>query len=290
MNMNKERLITIIQEIFRTLERNHFGTLGRPENPIWDRPLVGIAAGDDPYFTFLKEHIGQFHWTPLELFQLKYGNTEGRSGERFPKDKDLRVISMVFPQVKETREAQRNATTCPSKEWIVSRGEWEPLIADFSQRLVDALEKEGIRAVSTDLQPEFSWETSPNFGKASTWSHRHGAFAAGLGTFGLSEGLITEKGKALRITTMVVEAPLEITPRPYIKHNEWCLYFQDGSCGACIGRCPIDAITKEGHDKQACGAYEDELQALQQEGIDTSNYIFGCGLCQVAVPCESQKP
>ncbi len=285
--MEKEKLMTIISQVFNTLDGNHFGALGMPEIPIWDAPLVGIAAGDDPYFDFLKKHIGQFHWTPLEMFQLKYGKVKG---ERKAHPKDLRVVSMVFPQVKQTREAQRKATTCPSREWIVSRGEWEPLIGKFSRRLVEALEEDGIRAVSTDLQPEFSWEISPNLGKASTWSHRHGAFAAGLGTFGLSEGLITERGKALRITTMVVEAPLEVTPRPYIKHNEWCLYFQDGSCGACIKRCPIHAITKDGHDKQACGAYEDELQELQQEDIDTSNYIFGCGLCQVAIPCENQKP
>jgi hypothetical protein len=33
---------------------------------------------------------------------------------------------------------------------------------------------------------------------ASSWSERHAAHAAGLGTFGLCDGLITAKGKAMQ--------------------------------------------------------------------------------------------
>ena len=34
----------------------------------WDEPLVGFSRGDDPIFEQYKEHIGPFHWTPLEAF------------------------------------------------------------------------------------------------------------------------------------------------------------------------------------------------------------------------------
>ena len=81
---------------------------------------------------------------------------------------------------------------------------------EFSGKLVAELEAQSYRCVSVDLQPEFSRETSPDLGIASKWSHRHAAFAAGLGTFGLSDGFISEKGKAIRITSMVIEADLEL--------------------------------------------------------------------------------
>ncbi|HZK86794.1 MAG TPA: 4Fe-4S double cluster binding domain-containing protein, partial [Syntrophomonas sp.] len=253
--------------------------------PMWDAPLIGVAAGDDKYFDFLKEHIGEFHWSPIDAFKLKYGTAPGAAPA------NLRVVSMAFPQTMETKKTQMVETRCPSKNWIVSRGEWEPLLKTFSGRLVSALETKGIRAVSIDLQPEFSVIKTGPLGLASTWSHRHYAYAAGLGTFGLSDGLITEKGKAVRFTSLIIEAPVEITERPYTGPYDWCLFYKNGSCGKCINRCPVQAISFEGHDKNSCLAYEDYFaEHYWPEGLDKKDYILGCGLCQVGIPCQDKRP
>ena len=46
-------------------------SLGMPEEePAFDAPLVGFAAGDDPLFEELKQHVGPSHWTPGEAFAL----------------------------------------------------------------------------------------------------------------------------------------------------------------------------------------------------------------------------
>lgn len=284
--MEKDELNSLVTEIFRGLEDNHFGVLGRPDLPMWEEPLMGVAAGDDDYFQFLKSHIGEFHWSPLEAFELKYGKDEVLSPS------DLRVVSLAFSQTEETKKSQMKETVCPSRNWIVSRGEWEPLMQTFSGRLVDALTSSGIRAVSIDLQPEFHVVKTGPLGIASTWSHRHYAYAAGLGTFGLSDGLITEKGKAVRFTSLIIEAPLEVTQREYSSPYEWCLYFQDGSCGLCVNRCPVQTISREnGHDKDACLDYEDYFaEHYWPEGLDRKNYILGCGLCQVGIPCQDKRP
>ena len=283
MKIQNNQMEKIIYEVYDALEKNNFSTLGRPDHVMWERPLIGIAPGDDPYYDFLKEHIGSFHWSPLEAFQLKYP-------EAVSKDK-LRVVSMVFPQSMEAKESQKKERKCPSREWIVSRGEWEPLMQEFSGKLVKRLEEMGIRSVSIDLQPEFSTVKSEKLGIASKWSHRHMAYAAGLGTFGLSEGLITEKGKAIRITSLIVEAELTPTVRAYDDPYEWCLFFRDGSCGVCMKRCPIDAITTEGHDKEACLAYEDYFaEHYWPADIERGDYILGCGLCQVGIPCQDGRP
>lgn len=285
--MNNKELQYIINSIYESWEGNNFKTLGEPDQPIWEKPSIGIAAGDDKYFSFLKKHIGEFYWSPLEFFNLKYGQS---SAENQAKLENLRVISLVFPQTEATKKAQMKEKRFPSRNWVVSRGEWEPIIKDFSGRLIKELEALGLRAVSLDLQPEFHREDSKELGIASTWSHRHTAHAAGLGTFSLSDGLITERGMAVRLTSLIIEAPLEITERPYTEHNEWCLYYKDGSCGACIKRCPVGAISKSGHNKAICSDYEDVMKENLPADIDTSNYILGCGLCQVAVPCQGKRP
>lgn len=281
--MNNAKLTALINHTFENLEGNNFSVLGRPEKNMWEKPLIGIVHGADPYYDFLKTHIGSFHWSVSEAFALKYK-------DEIRKD-NLRVISLVFPQTEETKSAQRKAVNCPSIPWIVTRGEWENLMKEFSGKLVQALEERNIRAVAIDLQPEFKREHSQGLGIASRWSHRHTAFAAGLGTFGLSDGLITEKGKAVRLTSIIVECPLEPTPKTYIHHYEWCLYHKNGSCGACIPRCPASAITYDGHNKEKCSAYEAVcIKNYWPDEIEKGDYIFGCGLCQAAVPCQNKRP
>lgn len=280
--MDNNEINQIINDVYDSLEKNNFLTLNRPEAPMWERPVIGVAVGDDPYYDFLKEHIGPFHWSPAEAFQLKYPGPV--SGEK------LRVVSMVFPQAMETKQAQSKEKKCPAREWIVSRGEWEPLMKEFSGKLVGKLEAAGIRSVSIDLLAEFSTARSEKLGIASKWSHRHSAYLAGLGTFGLSEGFISEKGKAVRITSLIIEAPLTPTERPYSSHHEWCQYFRDGSCGVCMKRCPVNAITPEGHDKDACEAYEEIFaEKYWPDDIERGDYILGCGLCQAGTPCQNKR-
>jgi ferredoxin len=185
------------------------------------------------------------------------------------------VISIGFPQTQATKDEQKKAVSMPCFRWLYTRGEWEKMILKITEEIVAKLEADGIKAVSLDSIREFSRHTSKNFGIASNWSHRHTAFIAGLGTFGLSDGLITEKGKAMRFTTIIVKQQLEPTKRGYSDYHEYCKFFRDGSCGACIARCPVNAITKEGHDKDLCSAY---LQRIKNEiGPDfvrNSDYIF----------------
>jgi len=158
INIQNSDIEHVIYNAFDSLTKNNFLTLGRPDSAMWDKPIIGVAAGDDPYYDFLKEHIGQFHWNPEEVFQLKYTGLVAKE--------NLRVISIVFPQAMETKQAQSKETKCPSKEWIVSRGEWEPLMKEFSGKIVDRLTDMGIRSVSIDLQPEFSTAISENYGIA----------------------------------------------------------------------------------------------------------------------------
>ena len=283
MMMRNNDINNLIYDVFDSLESNNFAVLDKPNEPMYEEPLIGVAAGDDPYFNFLKEHIGEFHWTPAEAFEKKYNDV--------PNPAKLKVISLIFPQTEETKAEQSKQRSFPCDNWIISRGEWEGMMREFGVKVEAALEKKGIRCVSIDLIEEFTRCESIKLGIASTWSHRHAAFVAGMGTFGLSDGFISEKGKATRMTSLIVEADLDVNDRGDIGHYDWCLYFKSGICGACIRRCPIRAITEKGHDKDACLEYEDiSIEKYWPEHIERGDYIFGCGLCQTKVPCMSKKP
>jgi epoxyqueuosine reductase QueG len=160
----------------------------------------------------------------------------------------------------------------------------------LAKHVVATLQEIGFRAVAPSLlSPSFKWMRSESYAIASTWSERHAAYASGLGTFGLCDGLITSKGKAMRCGSVVVNIKIPATKRPYDEHHAYCPFFSKQTCGSCIERCPVGAITSAGHDKVKCKSY---LRTVIRDYV-TSHFGFdgyGCGLCQTGVPCESKIP
>lgn len=279
----KKFISDTVSEVFNNMKSNNLEVIGEPDIAIWEEPLIGYASGDDEYFEFLKEHIGDFHWLPSEAFSLKYSDC--------PSPSDLTVISLAFPHSEEILTAQSRQSKFPDKRWAAARGTWEKFVKEFASSFEEILDAKGTRAVSIDLRPELRRETSERLGICATWSHRHAAFAAGLGTFGLSDGFITEKGKAVRFMTFIVDADIDPTSREGRGHYDWCLYFKSGICGACIRRCPKRAVSEKGHDKIKCYEYTKVCHDTLSETIDTSEMIeVGCGLCQTKVPCMNKRP
>jgi epoxyqueuosine reductase len=263
-----------IVEALHDLQRTEHGSA----TEWFDAPLVGVAGGADPLFADYKRHVGPAHWTPLEAF------THGFPGVAAAPD-ELAVISWVLPHADATRRANRAQAVLPAERWAQGKATGEALNNALRARVVELLASTGVDAVAPVLLP--AWRQPGPV--TSVWSERHAAYAAGLGTFGLCDGLITPLGKAMRCGSVVARMALPPTPRPYRDHHAYCLAFSDGSCRACAARCPVGAITDEGHDKLACSAY---LAKVEREflrprfGISTTS----CGLCQTGVPCESRIP
>jgi epoxyqueuosine reductase len=248
----------------------------------WDAPLVGYARGDDPLFAQLKEDLGPFYWTPLEALRLAFPQRELRASE-------LAVICWVLPQTAATRAEQRLEKELPAERWARSRDYGERFNCALRLHLAATLSAAGFPAVAPERLPQFAYRQSERFGLASNWSERHTAHFCGLGTFGLSDGLITRLGKSVRLGSVVACLDLPATPRPYKGHQEWCLYYRRGTCGACMRRCPVAAIDFTGHDKERCRSYIREVTApyaQRQFGIEATP----CGLCQVGIPCEARAP
>jgi epoxyqueuosine reductase QueG len=250
-------------------------------DPAWDDALVGFASGADPIWQQYKEYVGPFHWTPWEVFtQHCPGQPAGAA--------ELTVVSWVLPQREAVRKANRRAKKYPAEEWARIRVYGEEFNAALRRHVADRLRQAGHSAVAPMLVPNWTVVKSERFSYASSWSERHAAHAAGLGTFGLCDGLITARGKAMRVGSVVAKMSLEPTPRPYSDHRAYCLFFADGTCGKCIDRCPARAITKHGHDKEKCRRH---LVRSREHVKKTYHFEgYGCGLCQVGVPCEAGIP
>ena len=277
-------LKTWIEHIIRDfIQQSPENSLQNSKNEkAWDNVLVGYSSGSDPLYDAYKEHVGSFHWTPLEIFSKAFPDSDAKQDE-------LTVISWILPQREITKDDNRKETFYPSERWARARIFGEQFNNKIKNHLVDSIKEKGYRAVAPSLFPEWAFKQSEKFVFSSNWSERHAAHAAGLGTFGLCDGLITPVGKAMRVGSVVSQMNIPATPRPYENPFAYCLFLTQGICGKCIARCPVGAISESGHDKIKCMGH---LRPGTMEYVKT-NYKFdgyGCGLCQTGVPCESKIP
>ena len=278
--MTRAQIETLIYDFWATSPENTLNN-GTGEKA-WDEPLVCVAAGDDPLFAQIKADIGPFYWLPDEAYALA-----------FPDDpvaaKDLSVVSWALPQTDATLADQREEMTLPAERWARSRDFGEKFNRALRLHVANCLTTTGSPAVAPERLPGFDYRTSDNFGIASNWSERHTAYIAGLGTFGLSDGLITERGKAVRFGSVVVRAQLSVDERSYTGYQDWCLWHAEGRCGICIRRCPPKAISPSGHDKSKCFDYIREVTAPHAQSTYGTE-ATPCGLCQVGIPCMRINP
>ncbi len=255
----------------------------------WDEPLVGFASGSDPLFHEYKTLIGPFHLTPRELI-LSACEEKGRESLLSEKEQ-ISIISWVLPTSQDTRKSNRKEDRFPSKLWAYTRDFGEACNTALKKHVISFLEDLGHVAVAPTLSPTFRYYRDEKVGWASHWSERHIAYACGLGTFSLNDGLITPKGMAIRIGSVVTLLKLAPSEKTYRHHKENCLQFRNEKCGKCIPRCPAGAISEKGHDKDKCHGYinSEPLKGKRLE-YGLKNPPPACGLCQTGVPCEFEIP
>jgi len=252
-----------------------------PKQLIFNAPLIGFSTSSDPLFTAYKTIIAATHLTPHEALALALN----KKPEELPTK--LSIISWILPIAAKTRQSNRDEKTIPSRLWANTRWYGEKFNDALRNHIVKVLQDKGYLATAPVIQPYFNTKSNEK-GPYSNWSERHVAYAAGLGTFSLSDGFITEKGIAHRCGSVVTDMALAASYRSANTAFSNCLFYADGSCKKCIARCPAGAITEAGHNKIKCNEYAyGKLRYLREE-YKVGNP--GCGLCQTKVPCEFRNP
>lgn len=238
---------------------------------IFDTPITGYADPGDILFTEYRE---------------KYEVTYGNFIHPFEWLENARtVISIFFPYTQIVKSGNARDMKYPSAEWLHARVEGQQIINKCTSRVVEKLQAKSYKAVAPSLDKRFLAVSGKNKRKISNkdfysnWSERHVAFAAGLGTFGLSKGLITAKGITGRFSSIITDYEHPFTQRNYTNIYEYC-----NMCGKCTDNCPVKAISFEnGKDHTKCSRFIDYTGKK-------SHPRYGCGKCQVDVPCSNGIP
>jgi epoxyqueuosine reductase QueG len=237
---------------------------------IFDEPLIGYASAGDTFFTEAKspEVIGGHFMAPEDWL---------------PEAKT--VIAVFLPFTEQVRLANRQDLSWPAEEWLHARIEGQAFQNKICRFVEELLKKEGFAALAPMIDSRFSNANPFTKDKAdqkyytSNWSERHAAYVAGLGTFGLSKGLISRKGVAGRYLSIITSAYFDSSERPYKGVYDYC-----SNCGVCARNCPVGAISlANGKTHQPCSTFLDSTKAKHAP-------YYGCGKCQVKVPCEDKAP
>jgi epoxyqueuosine reductase QueG len=236
---------------------------------IFEEPLMGFIAADAPYFDALRDSPA----AGLSLLLPQEWLPQART-----------VISFFLPIQRELCRSNR-AGDRPSWGWMHARIEGQKIIMSLTECLAAALRAEGHEALIPSRDERFeprrefvSLDDAPV--EYSNWSERHIAYGCALGTFSLNKALITERGMAGRFGSLITTADLAAPYRtldalPPLMDN--CAL-----CGACVRRCPVGALSLEtGKDDALCAAWLKHV-------YDEQPPYYGCGKCQVAVPCETR--
>ena len=237
---------------------------------IFDEPLFGVASADDPLFAGLlkPEAVHPDYWLPHQWLP------EAKS-----------VMSCFLPFNTQIKKANAIDMSKPADEWLHGRIEGQEMVAAFGTYLRDKLVEAGYDTVLPSTDPRFKMLEPYK----SNWSERHTAYICGLGTFGMSKGLITAKGIAGRFCSVITSAELPITKRPYSGLYDYCI-----RCGKCAKNCPVGAIDAScdiniAKKHEPCDKFVYSTNNLKPNQPNHKKY-FGCGKCQVNVPCESGIP
>jgi epoxyqueuosine reductase QueG len=227
---------------------------------IFDQPIFGYAAANDAIFTAWKkpEVIGEHVLLPLDWL---------------PEAKT--VISVFFPFTAPVKDSNALSMDWPSDEWLHGRIEGQAFLREVCEQITPLLKREA-PGICPLLDPRFR---ADNRKFMSNWSERHAAYAAGLGTFGLSKGLITRKGIAGRFISFITALYFEPSKRAYTGIYDYCIH-----CGLCAKHCPAGAISLEkGKAHPPCKAFLDKVN-------EKCKPRYGCGNCQVGLPCTDVIP
>ncbi len=226
----------------------------------WREPIVKFSNANDEMFIKLKEIVNPTHALPKDFLD------------------DAKTVIAYFIPFDESVVNSNLKGKYSSEEWAKAYIETNELIFNVNKYIKKKLSDLGYKSTIIPATHNFDEDSL-----MSDWSHRHVAYIAGLGKFGLNNMLITDKGCCGRIGSIVTNLKIERSKRT---NNEYCLYKKKEICKKCVQRCVNNALKVDSFDRHKCYEillYNDELHS--DLGITDA-----CGKCCVNLPCSFTNP
>jgi len=253
--MYKEIIETIRSSIIEYENRFQLGKM-------WKEPIVAIIPANDERFVLLKKAVSDEHLLPLDILP------------------DAKSIVSFFIPFQDCIVESNIEGEIASGEWAEAYVKTNDLIGAISTNISELMEKSGNKAGKIPATHNFNTEKL-----ISNWSHRHIAYLAGIGTFGMNNMLITKNGCCGRFGSVIINC--EIREYDHISEiKEKCLNKQNKTCGICQKKCMANAYKNNVYDRRKC--YE---QCLKNAEIHKkAGFADVCGKCLVGLPCSTREP
>jgi len=231
---------------------------------LWKEPIIEIIPAENDKFKILKDAVSPDHFMPNDVLP------------------DAKSIVVFFMPFEENIVSSNDNGPKVSEEWVRAYLTTNDLIKKISDNIETLMIKNGYRAGKIPATHNFDTKKI-----VSNWSHRHIAYLAGMGTFGINNMLITKNGCCGRFGSIVINYKFN----EYKKINanameEKCLNKKNGSCGICQKKCIANVYANGKFDRFGC--YKQCLE--NAENHRHIGHADVCGKCLVGLPCSTKEP
>ena len=132
-------------------------------NNMWREPIIEIISAENEKFLELKQIVSVEHFLPYDIL---------------PGAKSIIVFFIPF---EENIVKSNIKGTMASKEWVVAYIKTNDLIKVINDNIEELMKNNGCKTGKIPATHNFNEKTL-----ISNWSHRHLAYIAGIGTFGIN--------------------------------------------------------------------------------------------------------
>lgn len=228
--------------------------LDHNKDDFFREPLIGFSSAKDERYENIKEIIGPHHLYPIEVL---------------PSCKT--VVAFFIPFTKKVVESN---ILKDNKEvsyiWAKTYYECNKLIDNLTRELIEYLKEFNVKGATIQATQGFDKKLLK-----APWSHKSAAYIAGLGEFGVSSLLITDKGCAGRTGTVFLDIDIEPSNKLALDKSR-CLYYLNGSCLECVGNCPTNALSIDKLNRSVC----------YQKCLHTDSLYTDLGTCDACGKCS----
>ncbi|MFA5294636.1 MAG: 4Fe-4S binding protein [Methanoregulaceae archaeon] len=151
------------------------------------------------------------------------------------------------------------------------------LLDQYTYRIAESLNARGYPSIFVPRDGYGSIEVLLE-NPVAFFSHRHAAYCAGLGTFGINNMILTPGyGPRVRFGSVITTAALPVDP---VMEENLCI-----RCMRCVRMCPVSAIPVEDYpegrtDKHGCATWSAALNR---------RYLSPCGICIKVCPVGADR-